>query len=217
MMLVCKQWQRAYLSTPALHSNLALYLPDPSSEAGRVECWLLSHCQQLEREGRLCTSLSVTASNYFSNGAHAICLEQLAGMLSSVPPPGLLQLTISLRQDLHAGLASWLRGMSRLTSLKLGHDALQQEEAAAIGALTQLQQLLIQMSPAPQGLLTSLLCLRQLTSLQLVAASLPPLLTPSFRRFVCGRFHWMHWSGKHLASHWPCLRLRHSLACCRTA
>lgn len=174
-MLVSKQWQRVYLSTPALHDRLALQVPAVNADAGAVERWLLSSCQRIERVGHLCTSLAAAAGSYSYEHAHPACMGQLAGMLSTVPPATLSDLRISIRPSLPSGLASWLSGMSRLTSLVMKGNGVGEPEAAALASLSQLRQLCICTGPAPAGLVGSLLRLSQLTSLQLTAETLPPL------------------------------------------
>ncbi|PRW58052.1 leucine-rich repeat-containing [Chlorella sorokiniana] len=57
--------------------------------------------------------------------------------------------------------------------------------AGWLAALTQLQQLYLQIGMMPAGLTDSLLSLRQLTSLQLAAASLPPLVALSRLQQLC--------------------------------
>ena len=51
LMLVCKQWQRAYLACPALHSKLVLILTAVDSSAETIDSWLVSTGQHLQRWG----------------------------------------------------------------------------------------------------------------------------------------------------------------------
>lgn len=76
LMLVCKQWQRVYLSTPALHSRLKLSVPD-ASQPDYVARWVALTSQQLQAVGRLCSSLTVTTATaaypgYTHSGTHTV-------------------------------------------------------------------------------------------------------------------------------------------------
>ncbi len=176
LMLVCKQWQRVYLSCAA-HSYMLICLPPASDEAGKVERWLLRNCQRIERVGRLCARLEFGALGLDSDSAHPVCLEQLGGMLRSIPPTGIADLRFGLPQGIRlpAGLAGWLGAMTQLTTLVWDIHELQQDETAGIAAMTQLRELLMWTGVAPAQLSDSLLCLRQLTWLKLFAEALPPL------------------------------------------
>ncbi len=173
LMLVCKQWQRAYLACPALHSKLVLILTAVDSSAETIDSWLVSTGQHLQRVGRLCSSLSICST---WQGTPTACLAQLPSVLSGVQPAHLTSLSFSLADSLPDWVPGWLGGMSRLAALGLRSSGMPQEVAAAIGALTQLQRLWVSTftTAAPPGLLDSLLCLRQLVALGLMAPKLPP-------------------------------------------
>lgn len=147
LMLVSNQWQQVYLSTPALHAQLALAVPGIECSPVHVQRWLVRSQQRLRRMGHLCTSLRV--HNLMDGRPHPDCAP--------------------------AGMAGWLGGASRLTALELASQQLAGAMMPAVGGLTQLQQLRIHTDAVPAGLLDALLRLRQLTGLGLQAAALPPL------------------------------------------
>ncbi len=176
LMLVCKQWQRVYLSCAALHSKLVLSLPIMHSSDEQGDSWLVSTGQRLQRVGRLCCTLSIQFPGHRGE-SHPACLAQLPDVLGGVQPAHLTSLRAGLWSSMPDRVPGWLGGMSRLAALGLASRTIQPEVAAAIGGLTQLQRLWIGSYPgsAPPGLLDSLLRLRQLVKLALLADGLPSL------------------------------------------
>lgn len=155
LLLVCKRWQRVYLSSSVLHHSLALHLPAADSTPEQVQRWALCNSQQVQRVGRLYSSASISQGY---GGCHAGSVELLADLLAGLQPAALTSLRLDLKPSLPGGLASWLRRvMTRLTHLMMRSRALQAHDADAIGALSRLQSLDVRTGPAPSGLLPALL------------------------------------------------------------
>lgn len=175
LMLVSKQWQRVFLSTPVLHARLVLTVPKTDQPPEQAQRWLVRTRQQLQRVGHLCASLQV--HTLMDGRPHPDCVDPLVGWLGSVPPSHLADLKINLpaNPQLPASLGGWLGGATRLTALELASQRLGSATMPAVGGLTQLHHLRLWTNMAPAGLLDSLLRLTRLTHLALRAERLPDL------------------------------------------